>query len=228
MNKTAATHIGSEASRPRATAGSARASDDELVEPTLLRRTPVGRISWGRWLTWTAGFVAFPIAGVVGRGVVGRVDDPLAALVGGAVAGAVIGTGQWLGSRREIGAPAAWIGASAGGMAVGLLAGGAAVDYATDLGDLALMGLVTGVPLGAAQALVIARRWPRAWTWALAMPVLWALGWTVTTSIGVDVERQYVVFGSAGAITVMALSGLLFEWLRGGGRLAGRARPVAQ
>lgn len=59
----------------------------------------------------------------------------------------------------------------------------------------------------------------------LAMPVLWALGWTVTSSIGVDVERQYVVFGSAGAITVMALSGLLFEWLCGGERLPVRARP---
>jgi hypothetical protein len=116
MNKTAATHIGSEASLPLASAASADASDDELVEPTVLLRAPVARISWGRWLTWTAGFVAFPIAGVVGRGVVGRVDDPLAALVGGAVAGAVIGTGQWLGSRREIGAPAAWIGSSAGGM----------------------------------------------------------------------------------------------------------------
>jgi hypothetical protein len=99
-------------------------------------------------------------------------------------------------------------------MAVGLAAGAAAVDYATDVGDLALMGLVTGVPLGAAQALVLSRRWPRAWRWGLAMPVLWALGWTVTASIGVDVERQYVVFGSAGAITVMALSGLLFERLR--------------
>jgi hypothetical protein len=45
-------------------------------------------------------------------------------------------------------------------------------------------------------------------------PVLWALRWTATTAIGVDVERQYVVFGAAGAITVMALSGLLFERLR--------------
>ncbi len=171
-------------------------------------------MSWTRWLTWTAGFIAFPIAGLAGRGVVGRVDDPLSALVGGAVAGAVIGTGQWLASGREIGEPAAWIGATAGGMGVGLLAGAAAVDYETDLGDLALMGAITGVPLGATQALVIARRWSRAWSWGLAMPALWALGWTVTTAIGVDVERQYVVFGAAGAITVMALSGLLFEWLR--------------
>ena len=171
-------------------------------------------MSWTRWLTWTAGFVAFPIAGLAGGAVAGPVDDPPAALVGGGIAGAVIGTGQWLASRREIGAPAPWVAASAAGMGVGLLAGSVAVGYGTGLGDLALMGAITGVPLGAAQALALSRRRPGAWAWGLAMPALWALGWTVTTAIGVDVERQYVVFGSAGAITVMALSGLLLEGLR--------------
>jgi hypothetical protein len=173
-------------------------------------------VNWSRWLTWTAGFVAFPLAGLAGRAVAGRVDDPLAALVGGGVAGAVIGTGQWLASRREVGEPAPWIGASTGGIGVGLLAGAAIVNYETGLGDLALMGAITGVSLGAAQALVLAQRWPRAWAWGLAIPALWALGWIVSTAIGVDVERQYVVFGSAGAITVMASSGLLFEWIRAG------------
>jgi hypothetical protein len=43
----------------------------------------------GRWLVWTAGFLAFPIAGLAGTGVTGRVDDPLAALLGGAIAGLV-------------------------------------------------------------------------------------------------------------------------------------------
>jgi hypothetical protein len=35
------------------------------------------------WLIWTAGFLAFPLAGLAGTAVAGRVDDPLAALVGG-------------------------------------------------------------------------------------------------------------------------------------------------
>jgi hypothetical protein len=51
--------------------------------------------------------------------------------------------------------------------------------------------------------------------------VLWAAGWTVTTLAGIDVERQYAVFGSTGALMFMLLSGLLLE------RVAvARAQPV--
>ena len=43
------------------------------------------------WLIWTAGFLAFPVAGLAGTAVAGRVDTPAAALLGGAVTGLVIG-----------------------------------------------------------------------------------------------------------------------------------------
>jgi hypothetical protein len=36
------------------------------------------------WLIWTAGFLAFPIGGFAGTAVAGRVDSPVAALLGGA------------------------------------------------------------------------------------------------------------------------------------------------
>ncbi len=54
------------------------------------------------WLIWTAGFIAFPLAGLAGTGVAGRVDSPLAAVVGGAVAGLVLGVGQTLASRGRL------------------------------------------------------------------------------------------------------------------------------
>jgi hypothetical protein len=66
---------------------------------------------------------------------------------------------------------------------------------------MATMGAITGVPLGAAQAFLLHPRVPHAWTWAVAMPVLWALGWTVTTTAGIDVERRYAVFGAARSLT---------------------------
>ena len=72
----------------------------------------------------------------------------------------------------------------------------------------------TGLPLGAAQAFLLRDRVARSWAWAAAMPLLWALGWTVTAAAGVGVDRQYAVFGAFGAITFMALSGALLDRLR--------------
>src|SRR3954466_1159452 len=87
------------------------------------------------WLTWTAGFIAFPLAGLAGTAVAGRVDSPLSALTGGAVSGLVLGTGQALLSRRRLD-PRRWAPATAVGMGIGLLLGAAAVGYGTSLPSL--------------------------------------------------------------------------------------------
>jgi hypothetical protein len=166
------------------------------------------------WLLWTAAFVSFPIAGIAAEAVAGRINDAAAALVGGLIAGAVIGTGQWLVARRLLGNPRAWIPATAAAMGIGLLVGAWVVGYGTSAGELALMGAITGLPLGAVQAFLLRDRVARSWVWAAAMPLLWALGWTVTAAAGIDVDRQYAVFGAFGAITVMALSGVLLDRLR--------------
>jgi hypothetical protein len=160
---------------------------------------------------WVAVAVGFPIAGYIGWGVGGHVDAVDAALIGGALTGAGIGAVQWWAADGALGRPAAWIAASAVGYAVGLAAGAALVGYDTDLGSLALMGLVSGAALGAAQGLVLARegRHGLALPWGLAMPVLFALGWCASTAIGVSVDDQFTVFGAAGSILFMLLSGLL-------------------
>jgi hypothetical protein len=165
------------------------------------------------WLLWTAGFLAFPIAGVLATALVGRINDAGSALLGGMVAGAVIGTGQWLVARRLLDAQT-WIPATAVAMGIGLLVGAWAVGYGTSLGELALMGFITGIPLGVAQAYLLRGRVANAWVWGAAMPLLWALGWTVTTVGGIDVDQQFAVFGAYGAITFMALSGVLLDRLR--------------
>jgi len=166
------------------------------------------------WLLWTAAFVSFPIAGIAAGLAVGRINDAMAALAGGLIAGAVIGFGQWLAARRLLGDPLAWIAATAAAMGAGLLAGAWVVGYGTSVGELALMGAITGVPVGAAQAFLLRDRVARSWVWAAATPLLWALGWTVTTAAGIGVDRQYAVFGAFGAITFMALSGVVLDRLR--------------
>lgn len=164
------------------------------------------------WLIWTAGFIGFPIAGIAGIAVVGRVNDPLAALLGGFVTGIVLGAAQSLASRRRLD-PRRWIPATGAGMGVGLLLGAVVVDYGTSLGDLALMGALTGVVLGLAQTLALPRRTELRWAWGVAMPFLWALGWTTTTLGGISVEDQFTIYGAYGAVTFSALSGLLLHRL---------------
>ena len=165
------------------------------------------------WLLWTAGFLAFPIGGALATAVTGRINNFGSALIGGLVAGAVIGAGQWLVARRLLD-PQTWVPATAVAMGVGLGVGAWAVGYGTSLGELALMGAITGIPLGVAQAYLLRDRVATPWMWAAAMPLLWALGWTVTTAGGIDVDRQFAVFGAYGAITFMALSGVLLDRLR--------------
>ncbi|WP_406437026.1 hypothetical protein OHB14_60435 [Streptomyces sp. NBC_01613] len=188
---------------------------------TQMRGPGTPRVTWA---VWTAGFLAFPLAGLAGTAVVGRVDSPTAALIGGAVAGLVLGTGQWLVSRRRLD-PRRWIPATAIGMGLGLLLGAATVGYGTSLADLAAMGALTGIVLGVAQTLALPRHAHRRWAWAVAMPALWALGWTTTTLGGISVDDQFTVFGAYGALTFSALSGLLLHYLLSN-RVAADSRPA--
>jgi hypothetical protein len=184
--------------------------------PRDSHRTQSQRRPFPGW-RWAAVALAFPIAGLIGWTVGGRVDAAGAALIGGALTGAGLGAVQWWAANGALGRAAAWIGASAAGYAVGLAAGAALVGYDTELGDLAAMGAVSGFMLGAAQGLALAAqdRKRLAIAWATAMPVLLALGWTVTTAGGISVEDQFTVFGAYGAVVFTLLSGLLLARFTG-------------
>ena len=178
----------------------------------IIKPSTPSRYALVSWLMWTAGFLSFPVAGVAAGLVAGPVDGPLTALVEGLVTGAVIGAGQWLASRGRL-HPVRWILATVVGMGLGLMLGATAVGFDTSLADLAAMGALTGLVLGVAQTLALPARTRYRWAWAAAIVLLWALGWTVTTLIGVAVEEQFSVFGAAGAVTFSALSGLLLQAL---------------
>ena len=106
------------------------------------------------WLWPIALLIGFPVGGYVADLVVDGVDSVGDAIVAGLIAGAVIGTAEWFVLRRWV--SWLWIPATTAGMAVGLAAGAALVDYGVDRGDLALMGAVTGVGVGVLQTLVLA------------------------------------------------------------------------
>jgi hypothetical protein len=176
----------------------------ELFDPMTAR---------GLWLRWLPTFVGFIAGGAIATAVTGPVVSLTAALGGGALAGAVIGAGQWLALRGRLPHTEWWIPATALGQAVGLAAGAALVGYRTGLQDLAIQGAITGLGVGILQALVL-RQHIGTWVWwAVAAPVLWALGWIVTTLGGVQVDQHFTNFGALGAITYTVLSGLLLVQL---------------
>lgn len=149
-------------------------------------------------LRWLLVLPAFPLSGHLVTTVIGPIDAPLPALAGGLIVGLAVGAAQLLGLRGRARA-LPWLLASGVGGALGLLAGSAVVGYDTTLPALAMQGLLTGALLGTAQALTLLRTARRA-LWAAGVTLLWGLGWVITTLIGVDVERQYAVFGASGAL----------------------------
>jgi hypothetical protein len=166
--------------------------------------------------------VAFPLAGYAGWGLGGHVDDVVPALIGGAITGAGIGLVQWMFLRRDLNISPVWILATSAALSVGLGIGSAVVDYETTAGQLALMGLISGAPVGIAQGILLRKSFSLWHVWMVAVPVLFSIGWLVTEAAGVKVEDQFTVFGASGSVVFGLLSGLL---LMAGHRLQDRTAP---
>jgi hypothetical protein len=161
-------------------------------------------------LRWLASFAGFPLGGLAAILLVGPVDSRLTAVLGGLVTGTVLGAVQAWALRADRRTAGAWTAATALGLAAGLALGSGLVDFGTTAGDLAVQGLASGATVGLAQALVLRGRLGRmAALWPAYLAGAWALGWTVTTAAGIQVEHQFTVFGAAGAITVAALTTVL-------------------
>jgi hypothetical protein len=175
------------------------------------QRTTTKPVTWQRSaLRWLPTFLGFPLGGLVVNLVSGPVDGVVAAVVGGAISGVILGAIQSWGLGTN-GPPARqWIAATGVGFAVGLGIGAAAVGYGTSMGDLVVQGAICGLAIGIAQAVVLRERiGDLAFAWVPTLSALWALGWAITTASGIDVESQYTVFGSSGALVVTAATAVL-------------------
>ena len=171
------------------------------------------RASRRLWVWPVAILVSFPIGGYLADLVVDGVDSVGAAVLGGLIAGLVIGAAEWLALRRWV--SWLWIAATSIGMAVGLMAGATVVDYGTSRGDIMIMGAITGLGVGALQALVLAKsRVPGALWWAVVNPPAWALCWLVTSYVITrNVQDQFPNFGASGAVVFGLLTWFLLALL---------------
>ncbi len=165
------------------------------------------------WLWPLSILIGFPIGGLVADVVVNGVDSLGAAIGAGLIAGAIIGAAEWFALRSWV--SWLWIPATSAGMALGLAAGAALVDYGISRADLAFMGAVTGIGVGVLQAVVLARhRIPGAFWWAVANPPAWALGWIVTSYVITrNIDDRWPNFGASGALVFGLLTWLLLAML---------------
>jgi len=181
-----------------------------LTTPTSA--TAPARPPWHRRpaLRWIVTFAGFPLGSVAARAIVGPIDTTTAALLGGAINGAVIGAVQGWALRPTGVAIARWIAATAAGLMIGLGIGATVVDFSTSLSSLVRQGAICGLAVGVAQAVVLVPRLGRlALAWPLLLGALWAAGWAITDAVGVEVDEHFTVFGSSGAVLVTGLTAVL-------------------
>jgi len=166
-----------------------------------------------RWAWPLAALLGFPIGGLIANLTVGAVDSVGAALAGGVIAGAIVGTAQWLALKQSVGWH--WIVATSLGLAVGLGVGASVVDYSIDRPQLMLMGAISGLAVGALQALVLRRRgFAGALWWAAVNPPTWALAWLVSSYvISANIDERFTNFGASGVLLYALVTGLLLAWM---------------
>jgi hypothetical protein len=184
------------------------ATADTRAGPGALRLPqPAGAKTFFIWVGLS--LLSFPLGGFLGHTVAGPVDGVMPALIGGALTGASIGLAQWLMLRRHLGMGPEWIVATSAALAVGLAIGAMAVGYETTMSQLAIMGAISGAVVGIVQGLLLRNRFSLWHVWMVAIAALWALGWVVTDAAGIDVAKQFTVFGASGTVVFAILSALL-------------------
>ncbi|MBC8100944.1 MAG: hypothetical protein H7Y11_16000, partial [Armatimonadetes bacterium] len=155
-------------------------------------------------------FLGFPPGGALALLVIGRLETPIGGLIGGTVAGIVIGTAQWLALRGRLKLTPLWIAATALGLGAGLGVGVALFGAETTLVVLVQRAVPTGVLLGVAQGVVLRQRLSNTagLLWGVAVALVYPVAWVVTAQvIGASVNNSFVVFGASGALLFQAITG---------------------
>lgn len=161
------------------------------------------------WARWVASFIGFPLAGLAAMAVAGPIDSTAAAIAGGLAAGAVLGGIQSFALRLSAAQRATWAAVTAIALGIGLGIGATVVGFGYQTGDLVVMGLVTGASIGGLQAMLLHGGVVRGVAWAVATPVLWALGWAITSQVITDTDDQFANFGASGALVATAIGGVI-------------------
>jgi hypothetical protein len=162
-------------------------------------------------LRWIIAILGFPVGGFIGHLIAGPAATVPAALVSGLIAGAIIGAAQAiaLGILRPQ-ALALWAGATALGLGVALAAVTAVIGQIETQTEAIVLGAISGLALGAGQAALLMReRVANVWVWVVASGLAWAVGWAVTSGVGVALAAGWPVYGISGALVSQIITGVV-------------------
>lgn len=165
-----------------------------------------GMTSVGFALRWMVTLLGFPIGGAAAYAVVRSIDTAPKALIGGLIAGAIIGVIQWLILRMRLPISAWWVMATAVGLGLGLAVAVQVIGSDLDVRNITLRALLAGLCVGIAQWVVLRPQISAAAWWIAIVAVAWVVGWLVTWAARVDLSFNWAVFGASGALCFALLT----------------------
>ena len=147
-------------------------------------------------IRWILLGLSFPIGGFIVFAALGPVTSPLIALVGGFIAGIVIGAAEAFALRVPV---VRWTAATAIGLGVGsLLAALVAPILGAGIITTVLTAFVAGIVTSAAQ-LLAKPPLPRL-IWLAVHTAGWVIAWLVSLVIAISTSQGFIIFGSSGAL----------------------------
>jgi hypothetical protein len=161
-------------------------------------------------LPWIIAVVGFPIGGYLAQTIAGPAATVPAAILSGLIAGAIIGLAQgialWLRGQTLV----MWVVGTAIALGAALAAVTAAIGQIETSTEAVALGAVSGVLIGAVQAMVFRRSAiANSWMWVVATGVAWAVGWLVTASVGVALAPGWPVYGASGALVSQIITAIV-------------------
>lgn len=146
--------------------------------------------------------ISFPIAGILSRTIAGPLDNLSSSFIGGIVVGGVLGFA--LSVRIYATIDLKFILFSSLALGVGNLIASLFVNFDLDLKSLLLFGFISGLSFATAQYLATNNLY-----YSLIVLFCWTIGWPIMSLIGVDIEKQYHIFGIVSALlfsTILSVS----------------------
>lgn len=164
--------------------------------------------------SWIIAFLGFPIGGLIAITLIGRMDTSIDGLLGGIIAGVIIGGAQWIALKQFFSIDGRWVVATSAGLGLGI--GLSALLWGTDTTLQAILtrAPLTGFLLGVAQWFILRQNVAHAYVWIPTLTLIYPAAWYITSRvIGDSINEAFFVFGASGALFFQITTGLVLRHL---------------